>query len=482
MSKVKFFSGEQVPLEMHKVRIVQKLELLPVEKRLEYMQEAGNNTFLLRNRDVFMDMLTDSGVNAMSDRQQSAMLIADDSYAGSETFFRLDSKLKEIFGTEFFLPTHQGRACENIISQVFVAPDTIVPMNYHFTTTRAHINLNGGSIEEIIIDEGIEVTSTHPFKGNMDVKKLEDSIKKHGKEKIAFVRMEAGANLVGGQPFSIENLKDVRKVCDDNNLLLVLDASLLADNLYFIKEREERCKSMSIREITREIIDLCDITYFSARKLGCARGGGICTNSKDLYMKMRDLITLYEGFLTYGGMSVREMEALTIGLDETMDEEIINQGPQFTAFMVDELIKNGIPVVTPAGGLGCHVDAMKFLEHVPQSEYPAGALATALYIVSGVRGMERGTISEQRKDDGSETFSNMELLRLAMPRRVFTLSQVKYAVDRLAWLYENRHLVGGLKFVEEPKTLRFFFGRLEAVSDWQEKLAKKFREDFPDSL
>ncbi len=482
MSRVKFFSGEQVPLEMHKVRIVQKLELAPVEKRLEFMQEAGNNTFLLRNRDVFMDMLTDSGVNAMSDKQQAAMMIADDSYAGSETYFRLENKIKEIFGTEFFLPTHQGRACENIIAKAFVKPGTIVPMNYHFTTTKAHIELNGGSIEEIIIDEGIEVTSDHPFKGNMDIDKLKDIIAKNGREKIAFVRMEAGANLIGGQPFSIENLQDVRKVCDDNDLLLVLDASLLADNLHFNKEREEKCKTMTIKEITREIIDLCDLTYFSARKLGFARGGGMCMNSKKLYMDMRDFITLYEGFLTYGGMSVREMEALTVGLDETMDEDIINQGPQFTSFMVEELLKKGVPVVTPAGGLGCHVDAMRFLDHVPQNEYPAGALAAALYIVSGVRGMERGTMSEQRREDGTEPLSNMELLRLAMPRRVFTLSQVKYAVDRIAWLYENRHLVGGLKFVEEPKTLRFFFGRLEAVSDWQEKLAKKFREDFPDSL
>lgn len=482
MSKVKFFSGEQIPLEMHKVRIVQKLELLPVERRLEEMKLAGNNTFLLNNKDVFMDMLTDSGVNAMSDRQQSAMLIADDSYAGSETFVRLESKVREVFGAKFFLPTHQGRACENIISQTFVTPGSIVPMNYHFTTTQAHILLNGGSVEEIIIDEGIEVTSNHPFKGNMDISKLEDIIERHGSEKIAFVRMEAGTNLIGGQPFSLENLKDVRKVCDKNNIMLVLDASLLSDNLYFIKEREEKCKSMSIRDITLEISSLCDIIYFSARKLGCARGGGICMNNRELYMKMRELITLYEGFLTYGGMSVREMEALTVGLDETMDEEVINQGPQFISFMTDELIKKGVPVVTPAGGLGCHIDAMRFVSHIPQEQYPAGALASALYIVSGVRGMERGTMSEQRNPDGTEKLSNMELLRLALPRRVFTLSQVKYAVDRIVWLHENRHLIGGLRFIEEPKNLRFFFGRLESTSDWQERLVKKFREDFPDSL
>lgn len=264
--------------------------------------------------------------------------------------------------------------------------------------------------------------------------------------------------------------------------MLVLDASLLSDNLHFIKEREESCKSMSIKEITKEIVSLCDLVYFSARKLGFSRGGGISTNNKALYMKMRELVTLYEGFLTYGGMSVREMETLTIGLEECMDEDIINQGPQFIEYMVNELNKKGIPVVTPAGGLGCHLDAMEFVKHIPQHEYPAGALASALYIVSGVRGMERGTMSEQRASDGTEPMANMELLRLAMPRRVFTLSQVKYAIDRIEWLYQNRHLVGGLRFVEEPKTLRFFFGRLEAVSDWQEKLVVAFRKDFPDSL
>jgi tyrosine phenol-lyase len=355
-------------------------------------------------------------------------------------------------------------------------------MNYHFTTTKAHIVINGGSVEEIVIDEGLRVNSDHPFKGNMDIDKLKAVIEKYGSEKIAFVRLEAGTNLIGGQPLSLSNMEDVRKVCDAFNLMLVLDASLLADNLYFIKQREEKCKDMSIREITRAMSDLCHIIYFSARKLGCARGGGICTNSKDIYLKIRELIPLYEGFLTYGGMSVREMEALAVGLDETMDEEMINQGPQFIAYMVDELQKAGVPVVTPAGGLGCHINAMEFLNHIPQDQYPAGALATALYIASGARGMERGTLSEQRDENGVEPFANMELLRLALPRRVFTLSQVKYVIDRISWLYENRKLVGGLKFVDEPKNLRFFFGRLDTITDWQSKLVAKFKEDLGESL
>ncbi len=482
MSNIKFYYGNEVPLEMHKVRIVQKLNLPPIEHRLEAINEAGYNTFLLKNRDVLMDMLTDSGVNAMSDKQQAAMLEADDSYAGSNTFTKLESKIEEIFGKKYFLPAHQGRACENIISQTYVNQGSVIPMNYHFTTTKSHIVLNGGRVEEVFKDEALNITSEDPFKGNMDLAKLRDVIETNGAENIPFVRMEAGTNLIGGQPFSLENMKDVRKVCDEHGLLLILDASLLSDNLYFIKEREENCKNMSIREITRELADLSDIIYFSARKLGSARGGAICTNNKDVYMKMREYVTLYEGFLTYGGMSVREMEAIAVGLDETMDENMINQGPQFIAYMTEELLKKGVPVVTPAGGLGCHINAMEFVDHIPQTEYPAGALAAALYLAGGVRGMERGTMSEQRDLDGNETLSHMELVRLAMPRRVYTLSQVKYAIDRVAWLYENRKLIGGLKFVEEPSVLRFFFGKLTTTSNWQNELVAKFRTDFGDSL
>ena len=481
MTDVKLYSGESIPLEMHKAKIIQKITLAPIEHRLEAISEAGNNTFLLRNSDVFLDMLTDSGVNAMSDHQLAAMMIADDSYAGSETFYRMESKIQELFNKQYFLPAHQGRACENLLCQVFVEPGSIVPMNYHFTTTKAHIVLNGGVVEEIFTEDALQVTSDNPFKGNMDIKKLEALIEKHGADKIPFVRLETGTNLIGGQPHSLQNLRDIRKVCDQAGLMLVLDASLLADNLFFIKTREEEYKNKSIREITREISDLCDIIYFSARKLGCARGGGICTNNEEAYLKLRELVPLLEGFLTYGGMSVREMEAITVGLEETMDVDMVNQGPQFIEYMVTELQKKGVPVVTPAGGLGCHIDASAFLPHLQQTEYPSGALASALYLVSGVRGMERGTLSEQREENGEETLAHLELLRLAVPRRVFTMSHLKYAIDRIAWLYENRDLVGGLTFVEEPKILRFFFGKLDTTTDWQTKLVAKFKEDFGDS-
>ena len=267
MQKIKFYKGEDIPLEMHKVRVVQKVNLNTIEKRLKSIKEAGNNTFLLKSKDVFLDMLTDSGVNAMSDKQLAAMMEADDSYAGSETYYKLEKKVRELFGMEFFLPAHQGRACEHLISKVFVEENMVVPMNYHFTTTKGHIVVMGGKVEELIIDEGLEVESDHPFKGNMDINKLEKFIDEKGKENIAFVRMEAGTNLIGGQPFSLENAREVKRVCEKHNLRVVLDASLLADNLYFIKARESQCKDMSIKEITHELSECFDIIYFSARKI-----------------------------------------------------------------------------------------------------------------------------------------------------------------------------------------------------------------------
>jgi len=482
MGEVKLYSGEKLPLEMHKVRVVQKLNLLPVEARQEAMATAGNNTFLLRNEDVYLDMLTDSGVNAMSDRQVASMMVADDSYAGSATFYRLEEKVCDLFGTKYFLPAHQGRACESIISEAFVKPGDVVPMNFHFTTAKAHITRVGGRVEEILADEGLNPESDCLFKGNIDIDKLKECITRNGAEHIPFIRLEAGTNLIGGQPFSLENMTTTAKIAHENGIPIVFDVSLLQDNLHFIKTREAACKDMSIREITRALCANADLIYFSARKLGFARGGGMAMNNLEYYQRMKDFIPLFEGFLTYGGMSVREMEAMTVGLEETMDETVISQGPQFIEFMVNELKKRGVPVVTPPGGLGCHINARKFLAHIDDHQYPAAALAAATYIAGGVRGMERGTLSEQREPDGTEPIASMELLRLAMPRRVFTMSQVLYAVDRITWLYENRNLVGGLNFVEEPATLRFFFGRLEPIGDWQEQLVAKFRKDFGDSL
>ena len=482
MKNVKFFRGEDLPLELHKVRVVQKLHLVPIERRLDALKEGGFNTFRLQTTDVFLDMLTDSGTNAMSDNQLAAMLRADDAYAGSQSFVRLQKAVEDVLGKKYLLPVHQGRAAENIIARTFIKPGQTVPMNYHFTTTLAHIQENGGKIVELISDAGLELHSDNPFKGNMDIEKLEKFITETGVENIPFIRMEASTNLIGGQPFSMSNLMDVRRIADKYNLMLVLDASLLGENAYLIQQREEHWKENSMADIIKAMTGLADLVYFSARKLSSSRGGGICTNRRELYNKMEAMIPLFEGFLTYGGISVREIEAMAVGLYETQDETVICQSIDTIHYLVNTLDPKGIPVVTPAGVLGGHLDAMKFCEHIPQEEYPAGALAAALYLCSGVRGMERGTVSSVRDENGKEILADVELVRLACPRRVFTLSQIKYVIDRLEWLYENRHLIGGLRFTYEPPVLRFFMGGLEPTTDWPARLMEKFRKDFGDSL
>ena len=479
---VKFYSGEVTPLEMHKVRVVQKLNLLPIEERKESIFGAGFNTFLLQNKDVFLDMLTDSGTNAMSDNQIAAMSLADDSYAGSASYTKLEKAILDVFNQKYFLPVHQGRAAEHIIAKTFCKPGTVVPMNYHFTTTKAHIEMMGSAVEEIYTDEALKIKSDFPFKGNMDINKLNKIIEKWGAENVAYIRFEAGTNLIGGQPFSMANLREVSAIAKANDIMLLMDTSLINENLFFIKTKEAGYQDKSIKSILHEMMSYTDFSYFSGRKVSCTRGGGMCTNNHDIYMKMRDWVPLYEGFLTYGGMSVREIEAMAVGLNETLDFNVISHSPSFIKYLVDALDKKGIPVITPSGGLGCHLDAMGFLPHVPQGQYPAGALAAALYVCSGIRGMERGTISSVRDANGADVLADVELLRLAFPRRVFTLSQIKYAEDRIQWLYDNRELVGGLEWTEEPPVLRFFVGKLKPIGDWVDKLVAKFRADFGESL
>ncbi len=482
MQEIKFYKGESIPMELHKVRVVQKLHLVPIKRRLEALYESGFNTFKLNTKDVFLDMLTDSGTNAMSDNQVSAMMNADDAYAGSQSFYRVQKAVQDVIGKEYYLPVHQGRAAENILANAYVRKGSVIPMNYHFTTAMAHITQYGGKIAELLYDEAYIINSNHPFKGNMNLEKLEEVIKVHGAKQIPFIRMEASTNLIGGQPFSIQNLRDVRSIADKYGIMLVLDASLLGENAYLVKQREEEFKENSLGEIIKTMTALADVVYFSARKLSSSRGGGIATDKLEIYRELEALVPLFEGFLTYGGMSVREMEAMAVGLYETLDETVISQSPSYIKYLVESLDKNNVPVIKPAGVLGAHVDAMQVCEHIPQNEYPAGSLAAALFLISGIRGMERGSISNQRDEYGNETYADMELLRLAIPRRVFTLSQIKYVEDRMSWLYENRKLIGGLKFVYEPPVLRFFMGELTPINDWPKKLMKKFKDDFGDSL
>ena len=475
---IRLSNGSEIPIEMHKVRIVQKVRLAPARERLRAMEEAGYNTFLLRSRDIFLDMLTDSGTNAMSDNQLAAMMQSDDAYAGSESFYKLEESVREIFGYQYVLPCHQGRAAEHLLAKTFVKPGHIVPMNYHFTTTKAHFDLAGGKVLELYGPEALVTESSFPFKGNMDLGRLRDAIDKAGPANVSFVRMEATTNLIGGQPFSLENLRAVKALVEPLGIFLVVDGSLISENAYFIRQLEPGYENTSIRDIIREIMSVADLCYLSGRKSCSVRGGMIATNRKDLHEAIRPWLPVYEGFYTYGGMSSKEIEAMAVGIREMTELEVAGASADAIKYFVGLLQTKGIPVVTPPGGLACHVDAMRFIDHVPQSEYPAGALAAAVYITSGIRGMERGSVSMDRDKEGNDVPSDMELLRLAVPRRVYTMSHYQYAADRLRWLYDHRKMIGGLEFYEEPPVLRFFGGKMKPKGDWGLALAQAFEDHF----
>jgi tryptophanase len=428
-------------------------------------------------------MLTDSGTNAMSDNQLAAMMVADDAYAGSESFYKMARVVKKVFGFEHTLPVHQGRAAEHLLVKVFLKAPQVVLTNYHFPSTRVHVELVGSQIFDLVADEAFIPAGTAPFKGNLDITKLKKAIEQHGRENIAFIRMEATTNLIGGQPFSMQNLRDVKKIAHANKLLLILDGSLIGENAYFIKQRESGYAGKSIQDILTEMMSHVDILYMSGRKSGGARGGLIATNNKQHFDQLMTWLPVYEGFSTYGGMSTKEIEAMAVGLEEMTQTEVAGSSPEFIRYFVERLQEYGVPVVTPPGGLGCHVNAREFLPHIPPLQYPAEALNAAMYLVSGARGVERGTMSEDRDRNGKEITARMELVRIAIPRRTYTLGQIEYVADRIAWLHRHKDLIGGLRFIEEPPVMRFFFGKLETVGgDWGAKLVKTFKADFGNEL
>jgi tryptophanase len=476
--RVKLTTGKEIPLEMYKVRIVQKTSLPPSEARLRAIEEAGYNTFLLRSRDVFLDMLTDSGTNAMSDQQLASMMVSDDAYAGGESFYRLSDAVRDVLGFTYTVPAHQGRAAEHLLAKILVKKGDVVPMNYHFTTTKAHYELAGGTVLELYGPDALETDSRNPFKGNMDIGRLQAAIDKYGAERISFVRMEATTNLIGGQPFSMANLKEVRALTSKHGIAVVLDGSLISENAHFISKREVGYERVSVANIVKEMMAQADILYLSGRKSTCVRGGLIATNERKYYDLLKAWLPVYEGFLTYGGMSSKEIEAMAVGLREMVDPDVASSSADLIQYFVESMVARGIPAVTPPGGLAGHVDAKRFLPHVPQLQYPAGALAAAIYLVSGARPMERGTVSMDRDANGNDVPSDLELARLAVPRRVYSMAHMDYVVDRLAWLLEHRELVRGLRFIEEPPVLRFFTGRMVALEGWGSALAKAFQADF----
>jgi tryptophanase len=401
----------------------------------------------------------------------------DDAYAGSMTFYEFAKAVEDVLGYKHVMNVHQGRAAEHLLAKVFAKPSGVIPTNYHFTTTKAHIELQGMQVLEIYYDDALKTESTNQFKGNMDPNKLKNVIKKHGVDKIGFVRMEATTNLIGGQPFSMKNLKEIRQICTENGLLLVIDGSLISENAYFIRQREKGYENKTVAEIVKEMCSIADIYYMSGRKNTCVRGGCIATNNLKLFELIKPWLPVYEGFFTYGGMSMREIGAMSVGMREMVDPDVAGCSVEQIKYFVSKLVKAGIPVVTPPGGLACHLDAMKFLPNLPQSQYPAGALAAALYICSGIRSMERGTISMDRDKEGKEVFADIELTRIALPRRVYTVSHIEYAIDRIKWLYKHRDLVKGLRFVSEPPVLRFFLGKLRALDDWGLELKEAFKKE-----
>ena len=479
--KVQLSNGQRIPIEMHKTRIVQKTTLPPIRQRLHAIEAGGYNTFLLRTRDVFIDMLTDSGTNAMSDNQLAAMMVSDDAYAGGESYYKMLDAVKDVLGFEYCVPVHQGRAAEHLLAKIFVKSGGVVPMNYHFTTTKAHFEMALGKVLEIFCDDALQTESTNPFKGNLDLDKFQKVIDQYGAEHVPFVRMEATTNLIGGQPFSLANLHGVRKIAEKYGIPLVVDCSLISENAYFIQQREAAYADKTIAAIVHEMMSLADLIYLSGRKSTCVRGGLIATRHKEYFDKLVAWLPVYEGFITYGGMSSKEIEAMAVGLREMVDPDVASSSADLIEYFVNEMVKRGIPAVTPPGGLAGHADAMKFLPHVPQTQYPAGALAAALYLASGVRSMERGTISMDRDEQGNDVPSDIELCRMAVPRRVYTMSHIDYVVDRLDWLLHHRDLVGGLEFYHEPPVLRFFTGKLKPLGDWGKRLADAFVAEFGES-
>ncbi|RBP44023.1 tyrosine phenol-lyase [Garciella nitratireducens] len=451
--------------EPYKVKMVEPLRILSKEEREKAIKKAGYNTFLLDSSDVYIDLLTDSGTNAMSDRQWAGLMMGDEAYAGSRNWYHLEKTVQEIMGFKHVVPTHQGRGAENLLSQILVRPGTYIPGNMYFTTTRAHQELNGGTFVDVIIDEAhISDREDVPFKGNIDLKKYESLIKKVGAENIPYICVGVTVNLAGGQPVSMKNLKEVYELSHKYGIRVMFDCTRYVENAYFIKEREEGYKDKSIAEIVKEMFSYADGATMSGKKDGIVNiGGFLAMNEEELYQKATALVVVYEGMPSYGGMSGRDMEAFSIGLKEALDDHYIKHRVEQVKYLGDKLIEGGIPIVKPIGGHAVFLDARKFLPHIPQSQYPAQALAAEIYIESGVRTMERGNVSAGRNKEGKEYFPKLELVRLTIPRRVYSYAHLDYVAEAVINTYERKNQIKGLKFTYEPPVLRFFTGKFEPI-------------------
>ena len=451
--------------EPYKIKMVELLKMTTQEQRDAAIREAGYNTFLLKSEDVYIDLLTDSGVSAMSDRQWAGLMRGDEAYAGSANFYHLRDAVQEYYSYEYTVPTHQGRGAENILSQLLISKGDYVPGNMYFTTTRLHQELAGGTFVDVIIDEAHDAASEHPFKGDVDIAKLDALVNRVGAEKIPYVCIATCVNMAGGQPISLANLKDVRAWCDKHGVKLVHDMTRVAENAHFIQRREEGYAEKSIKEIVYEICDLTDIATMSSKKDAMVNiGGFLAMNDPDLYERACALVVVYEGLHTYGGMAGRDMEALAIGIAESVDDNHIHARVGQVEYLGNKIREAGIPIVLPIGGHAVFLDATRILPHIPQEQFPAQALAAELYRVSGVRSMERGIVSAGRDATTGENHKpKLELVRLTIPRRVYTQAHMDVTAEAVQDVAERASQVHGLRFVYEPKMLRFFQARFEPV-------------------
>jgi tyrosine phenol-lyase len=449
-----------------KIKVVEPIALLGPAERRRAMAEAGYNTFLLRSEEVFIDLLTDSGTSALSQEQRAAMELGDEAYAGSRSFFRLEEAMRDVYGYRHLIPAHQGRGAEHLLARMLVEPGKLVPSNLYFTTSRLHVELAGGIWTDVSVPEATEPESEFPFKGNIDLVALERVLSAAAPERVAFVRQEACLNMAGGQPFSMENLRGVRALTREYGVPLILDATRISENAVFVKDREPGWDGVALPEIIRAIAAEADGAVFSSKKDHFVPIGGFLALSDDaLAERARELVVVYEGFPHYGGMAGHDMEALAQGIRESAEEPMVRHVLHQAAYLGARLRERGVPIVLPVGAHGVFLDAKRLLPHLAVEEYAAQSLAAALYLAGGVRSMERGVVSGQH---GDEPYEGLELVRLTLPRRVYTSEHLDYVADVAGSVQAVRDRIPGLRFTYEPEHLRFFLGRFEPLAPFPE--------------
>jgi tyrosine phenol-lyase len=458
--------GRRSWAEPYKIKMVEPIHLISRDAREQAMTEAGYNTFLLRSVDVYIDLLTDSGTSAMSDRQWAGLMMGDEAYAGSRNFYNLEEAVRTYYGYRYLVPTHQGRGAEHLISQAQIKPGQVVPGNMYFTTTRLHQELAGGTFVDVIIDEAHDPKHRHPFKGNVDLAKLEELIKREGADKIAYVSLAGTVNMAGGQPVSMANIQALRALCDRHGLRIYLDATRLVENAYFIQEREPGYADKSVAQIVKEFCGYTDAAWMSAKKDHLVNiGGWLAVNDEELFDRLRNLVVIYEGLHTYGGMAGRDMEALALGIVEAMQDEHVRARVEQVRYLGALLLDWDIPIVEPVGGHAIFLDAKRFYPHMPQDHFPAQTLAAQIYLDSGIRSMERGIVSAGRDPEtGDHRYPALELVRLTIPRRVYTQAHMDVGAEATKAAHDAREQTRGLKMVFEPTYLRFFQARFEPLA------------------